>query len=71
MRAMLKKIPVDEITPLEKKGLMWSGIWLFVLVAALAFTIIPENGLFRNPETKEVLHSPFFDGIITGILIFF
>ena len=66
-----EKIPVDEITPLEKKGLKWAGIWLFVLVAALAFTIIPENGLFRNPETKEVLHSPFFDGIITGILIFF
>ena len=66
-----EKIPVDEITPLEKKGLMWAGIWLFVLVAALAFTIIPENGLFRNPETKEILHSPFFDGIITGILIFF
>jgi aminobenzoyl-glutamate transport protein len=37
----------------------------------LAFTIIPENGIFRNAETNEVLHSPFFDGIITGILVFF
>jgi len=66
-----EKIPVDEITSLEKKGLMWAGIWLVILMTALAFTIIPENGIFRNPETGEILHSPFFDGIITGILIFF
>lgn len=37
----------------------------------LAYSIIPSNGIFRNPETGEILHSPFFDGIITGILIFF
>jgi aminobenzoyl-glutamate transport protein len=66
-----EKLPVGDITPEEKKGMKWAGIWLFILVAALAFTIIPENGLFRNPETGEVLHSPFFDGIITGILVFF
>lgn len=66
-----EKMAVNDITPQEKKGLKWAGIWLFVFVVALAFTIIPENGLFRNPETGDILHSPFFDGIITGILIFF
>jgi aminobenzoyl-glutamate transport protein len=66
-----EKLPVGDISPEEKKGLKWAGIWLVILVAALAFTIIPENGLFRNPETGDVLHSPFFDGIITGILVFF
>lgn len=66
-----EKLPVNDITPEEKKGLKWAGIWLLIFVAALAYTIIPENGLFRNPETGDVLHSPFFDGIITGILVFF
>lgn len=66
-----EKIPVNDITDVEKKGLKWAGIGLLLLVIALAFTIIPEEGLFRNPETGEILHSPFFDGIITGILIFF
>ena len=64
-------ISVDVMSDLEKKGLRWAGISLLILIAVLAFTIIPENGIFRNAVTKEVLHSPFFDGIITGILIFF
>lgn len=66
-----EKIPVEEITPAEKKGLKWAGISLLIIIILLALTIIPENGLFRNPKTGEVLHSPFFDGIITGILVFF
>ena len=66
-----EKIDIDQITPIEKKGLKWAGLSLLAIVILLAFTIIPENGIFRNPETKDVLHSPFFEGIITGILIFF
>jgi len=66
-----EKIDIDQITSIEKKGLKWAGLSLLAIVILLAFTIIPENGIFRNPETKEVLHSPFFEGIITGILIFF
>jgi aminobenzoyl-glutamate transport protein len=64
-------ISVDEMGESEKKGLKWAGLSLLLIILALAFTIIPENGIFRNAVTKEVLHSPFFDGIITGILIFF
>ena len=66
-----EKVPVDQMTPLEKKGLRWAGISLLIIIVLLAFTIIPENGLFRNPKNNAVLQSPFFDGIITGILIFF
>uniref|UniRef100_A0A832G7P1 AbgT family transporter n=1 Tax=Ignavibacterium album TaxID=591197 RepID=A0A832G7P1_9BACT len=66
-----EKISVEKISDEEKKGLKWAGISLFVIIVLLSFTIIPENGLFRNPKTGEILHSPFFDGIITGILIFF
>lgn len=66
-----EKIPVDTITPVEQKGLRWAGISLIILVILLVLTVLPENGIFRNPDNGEVLHSPFFDGIITGILIFF
>ncbi|MBM4176764.1 MAG: AbgT family transporter [Ignavibacteria bacterium] len=66
-----EKIEIEQISPLEKKGLKWAGISLLAIVILLAFTIIPESGIFRDPKTKDVLHSPFFEGIITGILIFF
>jgi aminobenzoyl-glutamate transport protein len=66
-----EKIAIEQLTPQEKKGLKWAGISLLLTVALLAFTIVPENGIFRNPENGSVLDSPFFDGIIIGILIFF
>lgn len=66
-----EKIPVDDLTSDEKKGLKWAGLSLLLTIVLLVLTIAPENGIFRNPETKEILHSPFFDGIITGILVFF
>lgn len=66
-----ERIPVDDLTADEKKGLKWAGLSLIATIILLVFSIVPENGIFRNPTTKEILHSPFFDGIITGILIFF
>jgi len=66
-----EKIPIEQLTKTEKKGLKWAGISFLITVALLALSIIPENGLMRNPETGEVLNSPFFDGIIIGIMIFF
>jgi aminobenzoyl-glutamate transport protein len=37
----------------------------------MAWTIIPENGLLRDPETGGVLRSPFFSGIVVGLLLLF
>ena len=66
-----EQIPVDKLSPLEKKGLRWAGLGIMVVVALLAFSIIPENGLLRDPKTGSILHSPFFDGVIIGIMVFF
>ncbi|MFP4470437.1 MAG: AbgT family transporter [Bacteroidales bacterium] len=66
-----EKIDIQQLTDTEKKGLNWAGAAFLFTVALLAISVIPENGLLRNPETKEVLNSPFFNGIIIGIMIFF
>lgn len=66
-----EKIEIEKLTPLERKGLMWASFSMLIVVALLALTIVPENGIFRNPKDNTVLHSPFFEGIIIGILLFF
>lgn len=67
----IDKFEINPISSEEKKGLKYSGITVIILCGLFAYSIIPSNGILRNPETGEILHSPFFDGIITGILIFF
>lgn len=66
-----ERVSVEDLSPIEKKGLRYAGLTLLVVVILLAIAIIPEWGILRNPVTKEVLYSPFFDGIITAILVFF
>ncbi len=66
-----ERLPIEQLTPAEKKGLRWAGISALAFLALLAATVVPSGGLLRNPETDSVLHSPFFDGIIIGILLFF
>lgn len=66
-----ERIPVQQLTSLEKKGMKWAGWGFLFIIALLALTVVPQNGIFRNPETGSILHSPFLDGIIIGILVFF
>jgi len=66
-----ERMPIEQLTKKEKKGLRYAGLTLLATLALLALTVIPENGLFRDPESGSVLHSPFFRGIIIGILLMF
>ncbi len=66
-----EKFEIVDLTPAEKKGLRWAGLSAIFFIALMALTEIPANGILRDPETGSVLHSPFFSGIIIGILLFF
>lgn len=66
-----EKLPIGHLSDTERKGLRNAGWALLATVILLAVTIIPDNGLLRDPETGSVLHSPFFKGIIIGILLLF
>lgn len=67
----VERMPIQQLTTKEKKGLRNAGWALLVTLGLLAVTVIPENGIFRDPETGSILHSPFFVGIIIGILLMF
>lgn len=66
-----QKLEIEKLKPVEKKGLKWAALSMVGVLILLALTVVPENGIFRNPKDQTILHSPFFDGIIIGILIFF
>lgn len=60
-----------EISDKERKGLRWAGMALLGTLAFMAFTLVPDWGVLRNPETGDRIDSPFFDGFVVWILIFF
>lgn len=60
-----------DVTKDEKRGLLWAGISIAVLVVILLFLTIPANGLLRHPETGSLTVSPFMDGIVPIMMIMF
>ncbi len=67
----VEALVIEQPTALERKGLKWAGWSAILFMAVMAMTIIPENGLLRDPETGSVLKSPFFSGIIVTLLLLF
>ncbi|WP_257125374.1 AbgT family transporter [Bhargavaea cecembensis] len=61
----------EEITPTEKKSLLWAGASLVVVGAIIAFMTLPENAILRNPEDGGLIVSPFMDSIIPLMMILF
>lgn len=66
-----EKIPIEDITPIEKKGLLFALVTFIAVLSLIVLMVAPESGLLRNPKTGDILHSPFFDGVIIAILIMF
>ncbi len=62
---------MQPLTEKEIKALKWTGVSVLIMFIGLAMTIIPENGVLRNPETGEMLNSPFLNGIVTFIFVCF
>jgi len=61
---------LEQLSSKEKRGLKWTGISLLLVLGTLIIAVVPEGGLLRHPG-KDVLHSAFFNGMITAIMLFF
>jgi len=62
---------IRKLTPEEKRGLRFTLISLIVITLLLLWGTLPESGFLRNPETGDLLHSPFLEGIVALIFIIF
>lgn len=66
------EIKLDKISDEEKRGLLFAGIGFLVFIAVICLLVVPTNGILRDPETHEILgHTPFMDGIVFIIMLFF
>jgi len=59
-----------EVIPGEARGLKAAGIVAILFTAALLYSVVPETGILRHPETGSVLKSPFIQGIVVIISLF-
>lgn len=62
---------IEQLNALEKKGLVWAGVSMLIFCLLLAWTVVPENGILRHPETGLIAGSPFLHGIVVFIFVFF
>ncbi|WP_423185435.1 AbgT family transporter [Alishewanella sp. d11] len=62
---------LDPLTPAEKRGLKGAGLVFLGLCLLLAYSIVPADGILRNPDTGLVEGSPFLKGVVVFIFITF
>ncbi|MEM6911882.1 MAG: AbgT family transporter [Verrucomicrobiota bacterium] len=62
---------MNPMTAGEKRGLLGAGLAILLVLGVMALTLIPEGGVFRDPVTGDQMDSPFFDGFVVWILLFF
>lgn len=71
MEDLSDETSMEPLTNREIRSLKWTGVSVLIMFGILALTIIPENGVLRNPDTGEMLNSPFLNGIVTFIFVCF
>lgn len=62
----------DELRALgveERRGLLWAAVTGLVLTAIVMWGTVPARGFLRDPETGDLLHSPFMSGIVALLFL--
>lgn len=60
---------LGPLSPLEKRGLKWTGIVVLAITAIVIGGLIPVNGFLRH-EDGSVLNSPVIRGVVAWLVIF-
>lgn len=61
---------LEKLSPLERKGIIWSFISIVITSILLALLIVPENAPLRG-EDGAIIQSPFMSSLVVVILILF
>jgi aminobenzoyl-glutamate transport protein len=66
-----ESLAMEGLKPEERRGLKIAAFTVLLFAGLLAIATIPEGAVLRNPETGDLLHSPFLNGIVTIIFLVF
>ena len=47
----VEALTIEQPTDIERKALRWTGWGTLAFIVLMAMTVIPENGILRDPET--------------------
>ncbi len=64
----------SEVTPQERKALLWSGISIVGVLILIFLAVFPENGLLRgelDPNTGRASMQPFYNSLVPIMFIIF
>jgi aminobenzoyl-glutamate transport protein len=59
--------PLTALTAAERRGLSWAAVATVLLTAVILWGTLPEAGFLRDPQTRDLLRSPFMSGIVALI----
>ncbi|MGE9551734.1 p-aminobenzoyl-glutamate transporter [Erwinia amylovora] len=62
---------LEKLTPIQNRGLRLSGVAGLIFIAVVAMLVVPEGAPLRQPQTGSIIPSPFIQGIVPLIILFF
>lgn len=62
---------MDPLTDRERRALRYAGLAALLMIIGIAWLVMPEGAVLRNPETGAIKNSPFLRGIVAIIFVFF
>ena len=60
---------IRALTADERRGLWWSAAAMLISTVVIAAGVIPSDGFLRDPETGDLLHSPFLRSVVAFIFL--
>lgn len=70
-KGKIKVTENQDLTPIENLALKNTGKAALAFLAILAVAVLPKNAILRNAETGGLIPSPFLNGIIPILMLFF
>lgn len=70
-KGKIKSAENQDLTPLENKALKNTAKSALIFLLILGVLVIPNNAILRNAQTGTLIPSPFLNGIIPILMLFF